>query len=101
MRVRPERWIIVSQKLLLLLVLSIVAAGLCSCSGGSSGNLPLPLSTATPSPTATPAPTPTPNVTGACAALPDPSSPTFTARLNQFVMKLCYTQQNWEHDVNR
>ena len=86
------------SKKLLLIVLSIVVAGLWSC-GGSSSNTPPVI--ATPSPTATPAPTPTPDVSGACATLPSPSAPGFTARLNQFVMALCYQKQNWEHDVNR
>jgi len=87
------------MKKLLFIVLSIVAAGLCSC-GGSGSNTPP--SIATPSPTATPAPTATPDVTGACAPLPPPSSPKFkVARLNQYVMALCYQKQNWEHDANR
>jgi hypothetical protein len=86
------------SKKLLFIVLSIVAAGLCSC-GGSGSNTPL--SIATPAPTATPSATATPDVTGACAALPDPSAPEFTPRLNQYVMALCYQKQNWEHDVNR
>jgi hypothetical protein len=85
---------------LLFIVLSIVAGGLWLWSCGGSGSN-TPLSIATPSPTATPVPTATPNVMGACAALPDPSAPVFTARLNQFVMALCYQKQNWQHDVNR
>src|SRR5689334_20226822 len=91
---------------LLFIVLSIVAGGLWlwSC-GGSGSNTPLsiatPSPTATPAPTAKPAPTATPNVMGACAALPDPSAPMFTARLNRFVMALCYQKQNWQHDANR
>ena len=77
------------SKKLLLIVLSIVVAGLWSCGGsGSSGNTPLVIATPSPTATATPSPTPTPDVSGACATLPSPSAPGFTALLNQFVIKL-------------
>ena len=88
------------SKKLLLIVLSIVVAGLWSC-GGSSSNTPPVIATPSPTATATPAPTPTPDVSGACATLPSPSAPGFTALFNRFVMALCYQRQNWEHDVNR
>src|SRR5271155_294734 len=71
------------SKKLLLIVLSMVLAGLCSCGGGSSGN------------------TINPAFTGACAKLPPPTTPGFTPLLNQFVMQLCYQKQHWKHDVNR
>jgi hypothetical protein len=68
---------------LLLIVLTIVAAGLWSCGGGSGGN---PIN---------------PAFTGACAQLPPPSAPEFTKRFNEFVMQKCYEKQQWKHDANR
>jgi hypothetical protein len=70
------------SKKLLLIVLSIVAVGLC-CGSDSSAN------------------TNNPAFTGACRKLPSPSAPEFTNRFNEFVMQLCYQKQQWEHDANR
>jgi len=89
------------MKKLFVIFLLIVAGGSWSCSGDSGGNTPLVIATPSATATATPSATPTPNVSGACATLPSPSAPGFTARFNQFVIQLCYQKQNWEHDVNR
>jgi hypothetical protein len=70
------------MKKLLFIVLAIVAAALSSY-GNSSGNASNPA------------------FTGACGPLPPPSWPNFKARLDKFVMALCYEQQQWPHEANR
>jgi hypothetical protein len=76
-------WTFDKMKKLLLIVLSIVAAGLC-CGRDSSAST---INSAA--------------FTGACAKLPSPSAPNFTKRFNEFVIQLCYQKQNWQHDANR
>ena len=80
---RPVTRLSASKKLLLI-VLSIVAAGLC-CGSDSSAN------------------SNNPAYTGACGPLPPPSWPNFKTRLDAFVMANCYgvQKQNWPHEANR
>jgi len=70
------------MKKLLFIVLVIFAAGL-SCGRGSNAF------------------TNKPALTGACGPLPPPSWPNFKVQFDQFVMGLCYQQQQWPHEAHR
>ncbi len=66
----------------LLIVLLLMAAGLCwgSNSSANANN---------------------PAFTGACGPLPPPSWPNFKNQFDNFVSGLCYQKQQWPHEANR
>ncbi len=72
-------------KILLFIVVSTVAVGLCCGTNSSAGTIPASA------------------FTGPCRPLPLPSSSKFKSRLDAFVTANCYgvPKQNWPHEANR